>query len=220
VLLAALVLVAAPPGRAQLALPESLAARDENQNGVIERGEAPIEMLGDFDGIDRDRDGRLDGFEIDEYQAARSKVSLEAPPQSEASPVRRSVRPPETLLDVVRALDRDGDGRLSLAEAPPGAREVFSSADTDQDGFIDESEARALDDRRAQSQIDSLSPGRRTLARTVTLMDTNGDGKLQKREAPLRLQRVFERLDTNGDGAIDNAEAVELDAAAVRGELP
>ena len=37
--------------------------------------------------------------------------------------------------------------------------------------------------------------------------DTNGDGKIQKSEAPERLKDRFDEIDTNGDGAIDAAEA-------------
>ncbi|MEE8170080.1 MAG: insulinase family protein [Phycisphaerae bacterium] len=37
--------------------------------------------------------------------------------------------------------------------------------------------------------------------------DQNGDGKLQKTEAPERMQQFFDRLDANGDGAIDAEEA-------------
>jgi hypothetical protein len=36
--------------------------------------------------------------------------------------------------------------------------------------------------------------------------DTNGDGKLQKSEAPERMQRFFDRLDANGDGELDESE--------------
>ena len=36
--------------------------------------------------------------------------------------------------------------------------------------------------------------------------DANGDGKLQKSEAPERMQRFFDRLDRNGDGELDAGE--------------
>ena len=45
------------------------------------------------------------------------------------------------------------------------------------------------------------------LPRFLAQHDTNGDGKIQKSEAPERLKNRFDELDTNGDGAIDAAEA-------------
>ncbi len=45
------------------------------------------------------------------------------------------------------------------------------------------------------------------LPRFLARSDTNGDGKIQKSEAPERLKNRFDELDTNGDGAIDAAEA-------------
>ena len=50
------------------------------------------------------------------------------------------------------------------------------------------------------------------MARFLARFDTNGDGKLQKSEAPERMKERFDQLDTNGDGAIDKDEA-----AAMRG---
>ena len=45
------------------------------------------------------------------------------------------------------------------------------------------------------------------LPRFLARHDANGDGKIQKSEAPERLKNRFDEIDTNGDGAIDAAEA-------------
>lgn len=50
------------------------------------------------------------------------------------------------------------------------------------------------------------------LSRFLARFDKNGDGKLQKSEAPERMKERFDLLDTNGDGALDADEA-----AAMRG---
>jgi len=42
-------------------------------------------------------------------------------------------------------------------------------------------------------------------------LDTDGDGKVSKDEAPEQMRAFFDRIDGNGDGFIDKAEA---DAAA------
>lgn len=44
-------------------------------------------------------------------------------------------------------------------------------------------------------------------------LDTNGDGKVSREEAPEQMQAFFDRLDTNMDGSIDKAEG---EAAARR----
>ena len=46
-----------------------------------------------------------------------------------------------------------------------------------------------------------------TLPEQLSRFDANGDGKLQKSEAPERILPMFERLDANQDGAIDATEA-------------
>jgi len=45
------------------------------------------------------------------------------------------------------------------------------------------------------------------LPERMSQLDANKDGKLQKDEAPERMQAFFDRLDANGDGAIDGNEA-------------
>jgi len=212
-LLLAAALGGAAPASAQIALPEDLVASDENRDGALQREEVPIAMLPDFQAIDLDHDGRLDGLEIREYRESSRPPSG---PAAAPLPAHRAVRPPESLVDFVRLLDRDGDKRISREEAPPPMLANFARGDANGDGFIDLDEARAVDDRRAQSRIEQLSAGHRTLARTVTLMDTNGDGKLQRKEAPLRVQRLFEKFDFDRDGAIDVGEAERADAEANR----
>ncbi len=44
-------------------------------------------------------------------------------------------------------------------------------------------------------------------AQMLARNDANGDGKIQKSEAPERMKGNFDELDTNGDGAIDEDEA-------------
>ena len=63
-----------------------------------------------------------------------------------------------------------------------------------------------------QSGGGAPSRGGGGMSRFLSRFDTNGDGKLQKSEAPERMKERFDELDTNGDGALDAAEA-----AAMRG---
>lgn len=223
---AALLALAAPaPGQQ---LPEELAARDENGDGRLQRSEAPIDLLSRFEAIDTNGDGVIDGFEMADFERARLEAEEEPPEASPDAPPQPSAatdaatdaaeepRRVQTVEELVRAMDRDGDGRLTLDEVPLSLQETILRMDLDSDGVLDLDEARRADQGRAQAGSGGGGPGHRTLTRTVHLMDTDGDGRLQKKEAPLALQRVFSRFDRNGDGAIDASEAAAVDAEVAR----
>jgi len=44
----------------------------------------------------------------------------------------------------IQKFDKNGDGKISLDEAPPRMKENFSQHDTNGDGFIDADEAKSL----------------------------------------------------------------------------
>ncbi|PCJ55988.1 MAG: hypothetical protein COA73_13075 [Candidatus Hydrogenedentota bacterium] len=52
--------------------------------------------------------------------------------------------------------------------------------------------------------------GRPSFSEIVSRFDANGDGKLQKSEAPERMLAHFDRLDSNGDGAVDPEEGARI----------
>ena len=41
-------------------------------------------------------------------------------------------------------------------------------------------------------------------------LDTDGDGKVSKEEAPERMRPFFDKIDPNGDGFIDAEEAKKM----------
>jgi Ca2+-binding EF-hand superfamily protein len=209
-----LIFGAGTPARADSVLLEAvLADSDADGDGALARDEAPAAMLHYFDAADADGDGRIDGFEAQSWDRRRlagpSRPSLaEARIDRRGSGSQRAV----TAASMIERLDKNGDQQLSREEFPEEYRAGFERLDLDKNGYIDQSDALILDSRRqrqqgrAPPQQDSPSGGR-TVARTVQLMDTNGDGVLQKREAPLGLQRQWDRFDHNGDGSIDMLEA-------------
>jgi photosystem II stability/assembly factor-like uncharacterized protein len=50
--------------------------------------------------------------------------------------------------------------------------------------------------------------------------DANGDGKIQKDEAPERMAQMFDRIDTNGDGELDQEELESLRQRMQGGQRP
>ena len=63
----------------------------------------------------------------------------------------------------------------------------------------------------------ATSSGANELPERMKRFDANGDGKLQKSEAPERMGRFFDRMDTNSDGAIDAEEAAAMRGRRGRG---
>ena len=87
----------------------------------------------------------------------------------------------------LRKLDEDGDGSLTGAE-------IFGGAGAPAGG------------RRPEGGPD----GRRRGPDMLKRLDTDGDGKISKEEAPERMRERFDQIDTNGDGFIDEAEQKAL----------
>ncbi|MEE9131493.1 MAG: PDZ domain-containing protein [Phycisphaerales bacterium] len=75
-----------------------------------------------------------------------------------------------------------------VAQVQPAAQSGSSTA---------QSPARNRDRRQGQG---------RSLAGMLQRLDANGDGKIQKSEAPQRMAQFFDRLDSNGDGELDEDE--------------
>jgi hypothetical protein len=205
---------------AQELISSRLRDADRNGDGLLQRDEVPIALLADFARIDEDGDGVLDSFEVWQYdQEVQRRVAREAEAAATA-PRQRKTRAPAserpTMESYVQSRDRDGDGRMSLDEAPRSLYDVVLRLDRNGDHALDLEEARAADRRMAGEAPRQRREG--GLEAVVRRMDTDGDGILQWKEAPLRVQREFERFDTNGDRAIDAAEAEAFDAAEAAAE--
>jgi Ca2+-binding EF-hand superfamily protein len=218
------VLLAAGSATAQTLAAQVLRESDANGDGKLQRSEAPIELLPHFADMDQDHDGAIDSYEawnFDTRAHAAGNRPAPAEPAKEPTPtpVATAEPPPQTLVELLARADRNGDHRLSPDEVPAALRDRLLDLDPNGDGAIDEDEARVLDARRSRSAGEA-APRQRSLVRTVHLMDTDGDGRLQKREAPLRLQPVFERIDVNADGAIDVEEAARFDASVASDPSP
>ncbi len=126
------------------------------------------------------------------------------------------------MAPLMRALDRNGDGSLQQAEIDM-AVVVLRRMDRNGDGTVsgDELVARpaVTDERRPGSRPEGDrrpdrpgqpgrdgQPGMPDLSR----LDTDGDGKISKDEAPERMKERFDMIDGNGDGFVDKAEQEQL----------
>ena len=105
------------------------------------------------------------------------------------------------LLRRIEALSVS-DVRTALANHLGRAQWVEMKAG-DLEGKKSASDSVALSDAPAGSESASASQ----LPERMRQFDANGDGKLQKSEAPERMLRIFDRMDANGDGAVDAKEA-------------
>lgn len=126
---------------------------------------------------------------------------------------RRPFIPRISALQVIAALDRDKDGKISLAEfLAPAAnapstvqaslQACFTKLDKNSDGFLDSAE---LANRPAPVSVSEL----------FTSLDTNADSKLSLAEfqaqtntnlTAAQLQIVFTELDADADGFLTLAE--------------
>ena len=104
---------------------------------------------------------------------------------------------------VLRAADRDGDGKITKEEA--GAAPWFDRVDANQDGVLDQDELTRLRayTRRPPASNQPMQGGGRIDA-MIKQFDKNADGKITKEEAGGA--PWFDRVDGNRDGVLDKSE--------------
>jgi len=118
-----------------------------------------------------------------------------------------------------RLIDTDGDQKLSKAELEKAVEKIMA-LDKDGDGYVTMRELFA-----GLRQLRPGGPGakppakrfgarpgakRRSPEQIINRFDKDGDGKLSREELPERMQRRFDRLDANADGYIDKDELAQV----------
>lgn len=105
---------------------------------------------------------------------------------------------------MLKALDKDKDGKISQAEAPERMKDRFAQLDQNGDGFVDGDEiAKVMANRTGQSRPNSKGFGapsdsprggtaRLDLARLFKEMDKNKDGNLDQDEQAAVIKRLEE----------------------------
>ena len=95
-----------------------------------------------------------------------------------------------------KAMDANGDGRISAAEHAAGARKMFIAMDANRDGQVSAAEMDAVHGRpdAADAEDRPLSS-----AEKIRTLDTNGDGLLSSQEHADGSARLFGKMDLNED---------------------
>ncbi len=89
----------------------------------------------------------------------------------------------------IKALDKDRDGTLDLAEVKDAGAAVFDRLDKDHDGTLDKKELGARIDK---SEFNSA--------------DTDNDGTLTKDEYLSLIETLFKKADRDDEGTLDAKE--------------
>ena len=102
--------------------------------------------------------------------------------------------------DRMAAMDTNGDGAISKAEADAHRAAMFATIDANNDGSVTPAEMQAHHDaKRAEMRA-------KRQARMMSKLDTNGDGLISAAEFSAAPTPGFDKLDTDKDGVISQAE--------------
>ena len=122
---------------------------------------------------------------------------------------------PQGWPPVFAALDINQDGELSASEIKNAAA-VLKKLDSDGDGNLTIDEIRPRrgkggpergDSRQNEGRRQGQAGGGKQMADRLMQADANGDNKISKDELPERMQRLMGVLDANKDGYITREEA-------------
>ena len=113
-----------------------------------------------------------------------------------------------TSEQLMSLLDTNGDGKITMDEAPEDVKAGFGLIDRNGDGGIDVTEAQIMVDfsENEQSQSPEMAAAP-TAEQIMSFLDANRDGKITLDEASEDIKPGFAFFDQNGDGGIDVKEA-------------
>lgn len=105
------------------------ATMDANKDGKISADEHTAGARAMFEKMDANKDGSVTAAEM---TAAHKDVTGKPAKKSDMS-----------AQDKIKAVDADGDGKLTAAEHASGSASMFTKMDTDKDGFMSKQEMAA-----------------------------------------------------------------------------
>jgi Ca2+-binding EF-hand superfamily protein len=110
--------------------------------------------------------------------------------------------------DLWTRLDTNADGRISASEGEADAafNTDFSAMDTDDDGFVTDTEYRSA--AKADTGSGDADSSSRSSGDVMRRLDANADGSISLSEggADATIKSNFSSIDTDSDGMVSRAE--------------
>lgn len=130
----------------------------------------------------------------------------------------------KAMVESIKDLDVDGNGRVSEIEFIDYYRKRFRDADKNADGELDVREIRGAR-LTPQKNVDPAAAAAMMLER----LDRDGDGVVKLEEIPEKMRPKYSTLDANGDGVLakeewlargQDARQKQMDKSAVQKTRP
>ena len=106
----------------------------------------------------------------------------------------------------LKAMDLNGDGKVTVSEAVEARVAKFDSADTDGNGSLDKAEHTTMLEALKSQRKRGGSGKRAGDADPFALTDTDGSGSISKEEFRLIAQQFFTRVDADGNGELTRSD--------------
>ena len=136
----------ATQGQGQQAIMRAL---DTDHDGALSAAELAA-ATSSLNSLDQDQDGALSQKEL-----SRHSLQVHGRPAGQGGPAER-------IRQRILKSDTDGDGKISLDEAPERLQNHFDRADADRDGLLDATEVDAVVERIASHRIQGGKKKRQT----------------------------------------------------------
>ena len=112
---------------------------DSNGDGMLSADEHAAGAKAMFDKLDADHDGFVTAAEMD---AAHKGM--------------KGMKDEMSSAGKIKAIDTDGDGKLSAAEHAAGSQQMFTRSDANADGMVDAAEMKAAHESMMTKKKDAM----------------------------------------------------------------